>query len=62
MNTDQTKTNQLNLALEEAKKESNYAASSLNNKMRMYISEKNSEIQVLINFHILVDVSTYHQL
>lgn len=47
MNTDHTKTNQMNMALEEAKKDSGYAASSLNNKMRMYISEKNSEIQVL---------------
>jgi hypothetical protein len=46
MNTDAAKTNTLHQALEEAKKETSYSASSLNNKMRLYINEKNAELKV----------------
>lgn len=46
MNVDNTKSNTLNQQLEEARKETSYSANNLVNKMKIYLSDKNSELKV----------------
>lgn len=60
LNNDQGKSNDLATLLENAKKERSYSASNLCNKMRLYLTEKNSELKVTnINskFYIVNDVT-----